>query len=130
MTDRTYRTLLGAALLVVLYFDLTLAMYGIITLLLLEGITNLRLPMIACMVRKCIIAEAPVYEDSSSISAAKFNFESERVWRLVVGVFLLIGYSLVDALWFFPWFMGFAIFGAGLSEVCPVLLAVRWVGFK
>jgi hypothetical protein len=26
--------------------------------------------------------------------------------------------------------MGFAIFGAGLSGVCPVLLAIRWTGFR
>ena len=67
---------------------------------------------------------------SELLPNARFNIESERVWRILVGLFLVVGYSLVEALWFFPWFMGFAIFGAGISGVCPVLIAVRYIGFK
>ena len=56
--------------------------------------------------------------------------EAEQAWRLVVGLLLDVTFYFYDQLWFFPWFMGFAIFGAGLSGVCPVLLAIRWIGFK
>ena len=71
-----------------------------------------------------------VFIDSEFVENSRFNIYSERVWRLVVGMFLLIGYSFYSVLWFLPWFMGFAIFGAGLSGLCPVLLAIHWIGFK
>ena len=129
MTDRTYRASLGLLLLISLYFDLEWLMYGIILLLFIEGISNFRLPVLVSAARHYFNPEYQVYTPVPA-SSARFNIESERVWRFVVGLFLLLSYSFIDALWFFPWFMGFAIFGAGLSDVCPVLLAIRWFGFK
>ncbi len=130
MSDRTYRTLIGFILLVVLYFEINYALYGLITLLFVEAITNFRLPMVVAKARKQLLKQDYEYIDAALVENSKFNLESERVWRVAVGISLIIGYFLVDALWFFPWFMGFAIFGAGLSGVCPVLLAIRWLGFK
>ena len=130
MSDRVYRAMTGLALLVVLYFDLNYAMIAIIVLLFFEGLTNYRLPILVGLLRKHVLKQDYDYADPSLVDGAKYNIESERVWRVVVGSFLFIGYFVIDALWFFPWFMGFAIFGAGLSGVCPVLLAVRWLGFK
>jgi len=130
MSDRTYRTLIGLVLLVVLYFEIDYALYGLIILLFAEALTNYRVPMLAALIRKHLLKQDYAYVDVALVEHAKFNFESERVWRITVASFLFIGYFLVDALWFFPWFMGFAIFGAGLSGVCPVLLAIRWLGFK
>jgi len=130
MSDRTYRTLIGFVLLVVLYFEIDYALYGLIILLFAEALTNYRVPMLAALIRKHLFKQDYAYVDVALVENAKFNFESERVWRITVASFLFIGYFLVDALWFFPWFMGFAIFGAGLSGVCPVLLAIRWLGFK
>jgi len=121
---------MGFALLVVLYFDYHMAMYGVIGLLLFEGLTNIRVPILVGLIRKNILKQDYVYADTGLVENPKFNLESERLWRIIVGSFLFLGYFLIDALWFFPWFMGFAIFGAGLSGVCPVLLAVRWLGFK
>jgi len=105
-------------------------MIAIIVLLFFEGLTNYRLPYLVGLVRKHVLKQDYDYADPFLVEGAKYNIESERVWRVVVGSFLFMGYFVIDALWFFPWFMGFAIFGAGLSGVCPVLLAVRWLGFK
>ena len=130
MTDRTYRTMLGLALLVVLYFDYKLALYGLIGLVYFEGLTNIRVPMVVGFIRRTVLKQDYVYADNALLENSKFKIESEQLWRVAVGLFLTIGYFLVDALWFFPWFMGFAIFGAGLSGVCPILMAIRWFGFK
>ena len=132
MTDRTYRTLVGVALLIGLFFDSPMIVYALIVMMFIEGITNFRLPKAVCYVRNC------VGKDSDSIEYVaegnpdfKYNTEAERVWRFVVGSLLLVTFHFFyEQLWFFPWFMGFAIFGAGLSGVCPVLLAIRWVGFR
>jgi len=130
VTDRTYRTLLGALLLVCLYFDLNLVIYGMILVLLVEGLTNLRIPRLACAIRNCATKGSFDYLDAELVTESRFHMESERVWRVLVSFFLVLSYLLIDALWFYPWFMGFAIFGAGLSGVCPVLLGIRWAGFK
>lgn len=130
MTDRTYRTLLGACILITLYFDLYWLMYGVIGLLFIEGVTNQRVPKVVCSMRNCIAKTNILYVNNELLTSPRFNVESERVWRILVGIFLLVGFVLVPALWWFPWFIGFAIFGAGLSGVCPALLAIRWAGFK
>jgi len=130
MTDRTYRGLLGATILIALYFELSWLMFALIGLLFAEGITNQGVPKLVCMFRKCITKQKTDYVDYGEVINSKFNIDSERVWRLIVGLFLLVSFSYVDALWWFPWFMGFAIFGAGLSGVCPVLIAIRWIGFR
>jgi len=105
-------------------------MYGIIVLLFAEGITNQRVPGLVCAIRKCVSKKDVEYVNLDVVAEPRFNVDSERVWRIVVAGFLLLGYTFIEALWFFPWFMGFAIFGAGLSGVCPVLLAIRWLGFR
>ena len=132
MSDRTYRTLLGLTILVGLYFAQAALIYGLVVILLLEGVTNYRVPRVVCKFRNCVGNRelAIVYSPEPHNPQFRFDCESERVWRLGVGSLLLITYYFYDHLWFFPWFMGFAIFGAGISGVCPVLLAIRWVGFK
>ena len=132
MTNRMYRGLLGAMLLISLYFELSWLMYAIIIILFLEGITNFLIPRLVELIGKTFVPGSTMFEylEEPCSTLARYSFESERCWRLVVGVMLSITYYYYDVLWFFPWFMGFAIFGAGLSGVCPVLLAIRWAGLK
>lgn len=130
MTDRMYRALIGATILIALYFEFSWLMFSLIGLLFAEGVTNQSIPKLACLLRSFLEKEDIVYVDYGQVSNPKFEIDSERVWRFTVGLFLLVSFSYVDALWWLPWFMGFAIFGAGLSGVCPVLLAIRWIGFK
>ena len=132
MNDRIYRFMLGAALLLGLYFELAELIYFLVVMLFFEGLTNLRLPKVVSSFSFNVTGSKDFTEyqvDPFNI-AYRFNMEAEQAWRLVVGFLLAVTYPFYDQLWFFPWFMGFAIFGAGLSAVCPVLLAIRWIGFK
>lgn len=126
MSDRTYRLILGALLLVALYFEIGNLMYFLIGVLFFEGITNLRIPILVSKLQSHASAESILAPNQQ---CRRFSFDAERAWRLIVGLILLVTYVLFyDMLWFFPWFMGFAIFGAGVSGVCPVLIAVKWAG--
>ncbi|OYW37735.1 MAG: hypothetical protein B7Z35_09310 [Hydrogenophilales bacterium 12-61-10] len=119
MTDRNYRLVLGLAILLILYFDLTRAMYGLIGLLFVEGITNWRIPQ--------LVGKWTHQTDAPPIEPFDFKWplNEERAWRLVVGALLLLTAVLFNEIaWFLPWFMGFAILGAGVSGVCPVLLGL------
>lgn len=126
MTDRIYRTFLGLAILLALYFESVALMYSLVAMLLLEGVIQRSVPQLVGMAGVSALA----YRPEPCNPQPRFGFEGELMWRMVVAVVLALTYYFYEYLWFFPWFMGFAIFGAGLSGICPVLMAIRWVGFK
>lgn len=130
MSNRLYRLLFGATLLVSLYFDFQVAIYVLIVLSVFEALTNLRIPRIVTQLRRGHSGDPT--EGSLGIQfKSRTSFEAERGWRLTVAGMLVISVLVYpDALWFFPWFMGFAILGAGVSGVCPVFLALKWAGLK
>ena len=132
MNDRMYRLIIGALLLVSLYFDLDYLMYSLIALLFFEGVTNWRIPLVIQRVRGGALSDISADSQLAPVQRMhRFNFEAERAWRLVVALLLLVTYVFFyTTLWFFPWFMGFAIFGAGVSGVCPVLIAIKWAGCR
>ncbi len=130
MTDRTYRTIVGFALLIFMYFELDAAMYGLLSILFLEGVTNFRLPILLGAFRQHMLKQNYRYVDIGLVENAKYNFEAERVWRIFISLAFFASYYLIGVLWFVPWFMGFTIVGAGLSGVCPVLYVIHWLGFR
>jgi hypothetical protein len=129
MTNRAYRFILGLTLLLVIYFELRYVMWAIIGILLFEGLTNLRIPKLVNL------ALNKTVDPTEGCLGVKFKertgFEGERAWRLLVASMLYVSYVMFyELLWFFPWFMGFAIFGAGISGVCPMFLMFKWFGFR
>jgi hypothetical protein len=48
---------------------------------------------------------------------------------LIVAALVTVSHSSA-ALWFLPWFVGFALLGAGLSGICPMVIGLRWLGFR
>jgi hypothetical protein len=129
MTERTFRIILGAILLAALYFDWRLVIYGYIVVLAFEGITNWRIPTLVSRLQGNSTAGSDCA--LSPGDKARINFEAERALRLAVAAFLAVSYILFSKeLWFFPWFIGFALFGAGLSGICPMVMGFRWAGFR
>lgn len=130
MTERIFRIILGIILLATLYFDLRLAIYGFIVVLLFEGITNWRIPILVSRLNGGPMLANPECTMSPG-EHARINFEAERALRLAVAAFLIVSYVMFNKeLWFFPWFIGFAFFGAGLSGICPMVMGFRWLGFR
>ncbi|MHB1941831.1 MAG: YgaP-like transmembrane domain [Acidiferrobacteraceae bacterium] len=134
MSVRAYRFMLGTLLLTFLYFNLTDLIFALIAIVLIEGATNLRIDQLINAALRAIATRTPSTRNTTSdpvTSGYRFNFEAERAWRLLVGLVLLLSYALLhNPLWFFPWFMGFGILGAGISGVCPMLIGIKWCGFK
>jgi hypothetical protein len=129
MTERTFRIILGAILLAALYYDWRLVIYGYIVVLTFEGITNWRIPMLVSRLQGNFTAGSDCA--LSPGDKARINFEAERALRLAVAAFLIISYVVFSKeLWFFPWFIGFALVGAGLSGICPMVMGFRWAGFR
>lgn len=132
MSERFFRLIVGSLLLAFLYFGLHSAIPFLIGVLVLEGVTNYRIPLLVSRLR---MAGHEAFSDSTElmpeVHLARVPFDAERAWRLVVAAMLAVTvYVFNEQLWFFPWFMGFAIFGAGLSGVCPVLISLKLIGFR
>ncbi len=130
MSNRQYRLFFGALLLVSLYFEISVIIYFIIGLSIIEAITNLRLPKIISLYR--YNNSGNPLECSIGINfKVRSRFEAERGWRFLVATILSISiFSFPEALWFMPWFMGLAILAAGICGVCPMFLALKWLGLK
>jgi hypothetical protein len=130
MSNRIYRLLVGMILLVGLYFELPWLIYALIAVVLFEGVTNWRIPMLVSRLRYGNDGD-PDEGNLGLPFESRINFDAERAWRLVLGVVLLVVYVLYfEQLWFFAWFMAFAILGAGLSGVCPLFVSLKWAGFR
>ena len=126
MTERRYRLLIGIWLVLALVLEWSAAIYGLMGLLLFEGLTNLRIPMLLTRFYPQVLPAVGESDHQCVIS-----FEAERALRLLIVVFLALALSILPAmLWWMPWFIGFALIGAGLSGVCPMVLALRWVGMR
>ena len=130
MSNRLYRFFFGLALLLSLYFNATYLVYAIMIIALLEGLTNWRIPVLISRLRYHNDGDAN--EGSLGIHfKQRIPCDAERIWRLTVTLMIAAGYILFpESLWFIPWFIGFAILGAGISGVCPVFLGIKWIGFR
>jgi hypothetical protein len=131
MSERVYLFIVGVYILISLYLANDLMIYALSLWLLFEAITDIRLTTISQkMMHKTVPPGLIVFQ-----ARQRFDFDALRAWRITVAIFLggsllLLKEHNVEYVWFFPWFMGFAIMGAGASSVCPVLLFIRWLGFK
>ncbi len=130
MSNRLYRLLFGTLLLIALYFDLQPLIYVLVGMAVFEAVTNLRIPLIVSRLRG-VDSTNPAEGSLGITFKVRSNFEAERGWRLLVAAMLAVSvFAFPEILWFFPWFMGFAILGAGISGVCPMFLALKWAGLK
>ncbi len=58
-------------------------------------------------------------------------FEAERAMRLVVALILILPlFFSVEALWIIPWFVASMLLLAGLTNICPMVMFFRWLGFR
>ena len=132
MSERVFLFIVGAYILIGLYFEIDVMIYALSVLLLLEGLTNIRITTLSqsLMSQTVLPSGLTVFQTSQRI-----NFDAFRAWRMLVAVmlggsFILLKEHNIEVVWFFPWFLGFAIMGAGASGVCPMILFIRWIGFK
>ncbi len=137
MTERMFRIILGAGLLMLLYLSALnnnnelIKIY--IGILLFEGITNWRIPIIVSKLRKqTVTSTLPELNTLHPIHARyRINFEAERAIRLALALVLMLPLILpFEILWIIPWFTASMLLLAGMSNICPMGLLFHWLGFK
>ena len=127
MSERVFRLILGIGLLAILTLNIPELIYAYMGVLLFEGVTNWRIPILISKARY----GADYMTAVKPCGGTEMSFEAERMLRLLVVLFLGLSYILFsDILWFFPWFIGVMLLLAGLTNICPMVMALRWIGFK
>lgn len=131
MSDRAYLFIVGSYILVALYFEVHIMIYALVAFMFFEGVTGYTATWLTQKLRKVELDSGLLSIDATP----RFNFDGFRALRILFSVVLTASYVAVyeykiEVVWFFPWFFGFALLGAGISSVCPVLLGMRWLGFK
>ena len=132
MTERSFRIILGALLLAGLYLDWSPLVWTLIGILLFQGVTGWRIPQLVSRLRHGgeihIAACCSIRHEGRP---SRFRFEAERLLCLMIAGLLMPTYGAPNAqLWIVPWFIGFALFGAGLSGMCPMILVLKRAGFR
>jgi len=125
MSERSFRLFQGFYILLALYFELDMLLYAYIGLLAFEGLTNWRIPLLVTRLRygKPAVDHEP--------TPAKYHFEAERVFRLVMFTILVFTVLVFpEPAWFFPWFIGAMLLMAGITNICPMVMMFRSLGFR
>jgi hypothetical protein len=127
MSERYFRIIVGLWLITGLFLGLMEVIYALTAVLLFEGVTNQRVPALVSRLRYGRDWSNPELSSQES----RFSFEAERALRFIVVVFVIVSQQPgFEILWWLPWFLGFAFIGAGLSGICPMVMALRYVGLK
>jgi len=131
MTDRQSRLLLGLVLLALLYLDNALGVEMLIGYLLFEGITGWRLPLLVNWLMAGEVGKVRNVQPLNLAAPVRFQFAAERALRLMIALILLVSVWIYpQQVWWMAWFVGFALLGAGISGVCPMLTSLRMLGFR
>ena len=128
MSERIFRLLLGAILLVLLLLEWNILLYVYIGVISFEGLTNWRIRGLISKLRY-----GPSYLEiaANTPGTHKYDFEAERAFRLVIAFSLIVSCIVFpNALWFVPWFVGFALSMAGITGICPISISFKKIGFR
>ena len=127
MSERHFRVIVGFWLVLGLILNSVDIIYVLFGILLFEGVTNFRIPGLVTRLRFGSGDSAAIIKDTGT----RFSFEAERALRFIVVIFAYAPMQQgLEILWWMPWFVGFALIGAGLSGICPMVLALRFVGLR
>jgi len=133
MSERHFRLIMGATLWLVLissaYYETMYPLFVFTGVLLFEGITNMRLTKV---INKIRFGKYTLDTEDDCCHMKWFNrIESERVLRFIVAGFVLIPYYVLpDVIWFIPWFVASMLILAGITNICPMVMFLKWSGLR
>lgn len=125
MQDRVYNFFGGIVILSGLYFSLPYLIYILIAVFIFEGTTGFY------FIPKKLPLNLPEMSDFQINKSNRFSIPSNRIWRFLIASILVLTFVFFyNTLWLIPWFLGFALLGAGVSGVCPIDLGLKYIGFR
>jgi len=132
MSESRFLLSLGISLWAILaysaYFDTLLPLYAFIGYLLFEGITNLRITNISKLFSQTTTNDRPI-KNNFNTSLLK-HIEADRALRIIIAAFIYVPLIFPDFLWFLPWFISGMLIMAGITNICPMNILLKWAGFR
>jgi len=128
MSERTNRLVLGFCLISFLFLEWDYGVLAIIFVLMFEGLTNWRIPILISRMRYAMDGAAiNIREDIHY----KYHYEAERITRFTVATTIFLGFVVNrDLLWFLPYFVGLNLLLAGITGLCPLVMLYKKIGFR
>lgn len=129
MTERAYRFAIGILMLGFLFFQFEYAIYTLLVLLAFEGLTNWRVPILVSKIRH---PDKTIQVSEGENNHFTISYDAERMLRWIVFTLVLMGtiHYTEETFWFFPWFVGLMLLLAGVTGICPMVMALRKLGLK
>jgi len=132
MSERFFRLIQGIYLLTALYFHLDVMIYIFMGVFIFEAVTNWRIPILVSQMRygNQITAGATAEMSTMQIQT-HYSFEAERMLRITVTFLLMFSFVIYrEPLWFVPWFVSMMLLSAGITNICPMVMFYRYLGFR
>ena len=131
MSERFFRLILGVTLWLSLvlsaFYQTMTPIYLYVGFLLFEGITNLRITLIINRIRYGL--NSPPTENTHKYWINKID--SERALRIMLALLVIISFTVMpDFMWFLPWFFAGMLILAGTTNICPMVMFLKWSGMK
>lgn len=134
MSERLFRLILGGLLFIALtlsaLLETQIPVYIVLGLIAFEAITNLRVPIIVTRLRYG--KNYPQYLDTPTPNDRILGkIEAERFLRVAVIVFVCLPYFItIEYIYFIPWFVATALALAGVTNICPMVMFLRFTGMR
>jgi hypothetical protein len=131
VSERFYIFIVGLILVSSLYLEQHLIVYGLSAWLLLESITNIRLPKLLQKARNIELSP----DMRTPVKPHRFEFSAIRAWHFMFALTVLAAEALVnqyaiDTLWPLPWMLALTALAAGITTICPLYSLLVYAGFK
>jgi len=132
MSERFFRLILGVTLWIALifsaYYETMTPIYAYAGFLLFEGITNWRITLLINRLRF-----GPLQKNKEQTIETRWieKIDSERALRIILAVLVMISFTVLpDVMWFLPWFFSGMLILAGTTNICPMVMFLKWSGMK
>ncbi|HEY5601625.1 MAG TPA: YgaP-like transmembrane domain [Gammaproteobacteria bacterium] len=130
MSEHTYRLVLGALMLVLLYTEYYIVAYVVIGVTLFEGLTNQRINLVVTRILRSFGADVSEYEKPPRKNY-RIPFDAERAQRLfIAAAFAALFFLAPNEFWILNWFFAFGMLLSGIVMFCPVIALFRAIGFR
>lgn len=131
MSERFYIFIVGLILVTSLYLEQHLVVYVITAWLMLESLTNVRLPKLLQKARNVELSPDMRTPDKPH----RFEFSAIRAWHFMFALIVLTTDVLVhqygiDTLWPLPWILALTALAAGITTICPLYSLLVYAGFR
>ena len=134
MNERIFRLILGGlffiALTLAALLETQIPVFIVLVLISFEGLTNWRVPIMVSRLRYGKdyqnFVDTPAYNNR-----LLGKIEAERFLRIAVLFFVSLPYfTSIDYIEFIPWFVATALVLAGATNICPMVMFLKFIGMR